>query len=190
MGKTTRQKLIEATFEEVYQNGYHGTGLTQILKRAEVNKGSMYHIFKSKKEMVLAVIDEILEPRIMDKYGSILDAKSHFMEKTFAVLYDREGFDFVKGCPLNNLVQELSPTDEDFKIKLEELYFKFENILELIIKKAVEVDGLEVEDTKAFAVYFIAVVEGAISTGKKSQSEIYYTTVIKELEKTIKSMYK
>ena len=189
MEKTTREKLLEAAFEEVYQNGYHGTGLTQILKRAGVNKGSMYHIFKSKKEMMLAVVDEVLEPRLEEKYGRIKDEKKNFMEKTFAVLYERSGFDFVKGCPLNNLVQELSPVDIDFKIKLEQLYFKFENILEEIIQKAVETDGLKVEDTKAFAVFFLAAVEGAISTGKKSQSEEHYTLVIKELEKIIKNMY-
>jgi len=189
MEKTTREKLIEATFEEVYQNGYHGTGLTQILKRAGVNKGSMYHIFKSKKEMVLAVIDEVLEPRLIQGYGSIVEQNNNFMEETFKVLYNRKEFDFIKGCPLNNLVQELSPTDKDFKIKLEQLYFKFENILEEILKKAVEIDGLKIDDTKSFAVYFIAVIEGAISTGKKSQSELYYTQVINELEKTIKKLY-
>ena len=189
MEKTTREKLIEATFEEVYQNGYHGTGLTQILKRAGLNKGSMYHIFKSKKEMLLAVIDEVLEPRIMDRYTPILEKKNNFLEETFKILYDRKEFDFIKGCPLNNLVQELSPTDEEFKLKLEQLYFKFENILEEIIKKAVEVDGLKVNDTKAFALYFIAVIEGAISTGKKSQKELYYKQVIQELEKTVKNLY-
>lgn len=189
MELTTKEKLIEATFEEVYQNGYHGTGLTQILTRAGVNKGSMYHIFKSKKEMVLAVIDEMLEPRIINKYGSILNEKNNFMKKTFEVLYNREGFDFTKGCPLNNLVQELSPIDKDFKNKLEQLYFKFENILENIIQKAIEIDGLKVDDPKAFSVYFIAVVEGAISTGKKSQNEFYYKQVIQELEKTIQKLY-
>jgi len=189
MEKTTREKLIEATFEEVYQNIYHGTGLTQILTRAGVNKGSMYHIFKSKKEMVLAVIDEVLEPRIMDKYSIVLNEKEKFMEKTFEIFYDRQEFDFTKGCPLNNLVQELSPTDEEFKQKLEELYIKFENILERIIKKAIEIDGLKVDDSRAFSIFLLAVLEGAISTGKKSQSEESYKLVIKELEKIIKNMY-
>lgn len=153
MEQTTRQKLIQATFEEVYLNGYHGTGLTQILKRAKVNKGSMYHIFKSKKEMVLAVIEEVLEPQIMNKYGIILAKNSNYMEETFSMLLGLQNYDFIKGCPLNNLVQELSPTDEDFKIKLEELYTKFEGILEQIIIKAVKTDGLKVEDTKAFAIF-------------------------------------
>lgn len=189
MEKTTREKLIQATFEEVYQNGYHGTGLNQILNKAGLNKGSMYHIFKSKKDMLLAVIDEVLEPRIMDKYGEILKQNSNYMEKTFDILLGIQGYDFIRGCPLNNLVQELSPTDEEIKIKLEELYFKFENIFEQIIKKAVEVDGLKVKDTKAFAIFCIACIEGAISTGKKSQDRIYYEQVIKQLQNIVKTMY-
>lgn len=189
MQKTTRQKLIEATFQEIYQNGYNGSGLTQILKSAGVNKGSMYHIFKSKKEMLLAVIDEILEPRLLEKYGYILNQKNNFMQKTFELLKDETEYDYIRGCPLNNLVHELSANDKEFKEELEKLYFKFENILEKVIKKAIEVDGLKVDDAKSFAIYFIAVLQGALTTAKKSQDRAYYELVINELEKTVKSLY-
>lgn len=189
MQNTTRQKLLQATFQEIYQNGYNGSGLTQILKSAGVNKGSMYHIFKSKKEMLLAVIDEILEPRLLEKYGSIVDEKNNFMQKTFELLKDDSEYDFIRGCPLNNLVHELSANDKEFKEKLEKLYFKFENILEEIIKKAIEIDGLKVENPNSFAIYFIAVIQGALSTAKKSQDRAYYKLVIDELEKTVKKLY-
>jgi TetR/AcrR family transcriptional repressor of nem operon len=46
----------------VYTNGYNGTSMSMILEECNIPKGSLYHYFKSKKEMVLAVIKERLAP--------------------------------------------------------------------------------------------------------------------------------
>ena len=62
---TTQEKLLNATFEEVYQHGYHGTGLSAILKNANVNKGSMYHLYKSKKELMLDVIEKVIKKELI-----------------------------------------------------------------------------------------------------------------------------
>lgn len=51
-----REKLLEVAFDEIYHNGYNGTSIDKILKKASKNKGSMYHFFKSKKELILAVL--------------------------------------------------------------------------------------------------------------------------------------
>lgn len=56
----TREKLLDITFEEVYIHGYAATSVDTILKKAGITKGSMYHHFKSKKELVLAMIEERL----------------------------------------------------------------------------------------------------------------------------------
>ena len=53
-----REKLLEVSFNEFYQNGYSSTSIDKILKQASMNKGSMYHFFKSKKELGLAVVNE------------------------------------------------------------------------------------------------------------------------------------
>jgi TetR/AcrR family transcriptional repressor of nem operon len=43
--ETTRDKLINATFDEVFSHGYQGASLCDILAKAGVHKGSMYHFF-------------------------------------------------------------------------------------------------------------------------------------------------
>jgi len=52
--ENTREKLIEATYEEVYSHGYQGASLSNILSNANVHKGSMYHFFKNKKNLYFA----------------------------------------------------------------------------------------------------------------------------------------
>jgi len=43
--QTTRDKLLDITFEEVYIHGYTATSVDTILQKASVPKGSMYHHF-------------------------------------------------------------------------------------------------------------------------------------------------
>jgi len=62
--QSTRDKLLDITFEEVYIHGYAATSVDAILKKTQVPKGSMYHHFKSKKELVLAMVEERLFPKM------------------------------------------------------------------------------------------------------------------------------
>ena len=179
----TRDKLLQATFEEVYQHGYHGARLQQILKRAgNVNKGSMYHFFKSKKDMTLAVIDEIITPNLINKFAPLALTEKDVMNTFFDSLQEC-GFDFNKGCPMNNLIQELSPIDEDFKQALEKTYTKYEFLLEEIVKQAMIKDGLNIENSKNFAAFILICIEGGLGASKKSQDRVYYDNAMKELRK-------
>lgn len=39
--QTSRDKLLDVTFEEIYKYGYSGAGTASIFKKADVPKGSM-----------------------------------------------------------------------------------------------------------------------------------------------------
>ena len=78
--KDTRSLLLEITFEEVYTNGYQGASVLKILKKAGLNKGSMYHFFENKKEMVLAAIRERTKEVFGTKYEDVLNQHSLYLE--------------------------------------------------------------------------------------------------------------
>ena len=59
----TRQRLVSTARELFYSQGYHATGVQQILRAAEVNSGSLYHFFGGKEDLLLAVLDEYVEAR-------------------------------------------------------------------------------------------------------------------------------
>lgn len=182
----TKEKLLLVTFEEIYVNGYYSTSIDKILKKAKMNKGSMYHFFKSKKELVLAVIDAHVYDYIDKKYCAILDVNDNYLEAMFTVLKKRDTFNFTCGCRLNSLVQELSHQDEDFKIALERVYFRFEKILEEVLQKAMDNKELSHPNIKSLAVYVVASIEGCLSTAKKSQNGDIYGDCIGELELYLK----
>ena len=65
----TRDRLIEAARELFYVQGYEATSVAEILERAGVHSGSLYHLFESKRHLLLAVLDqyrELLQPLLID----------------------------------------------------------------------------------------------------------------------------
>ena len=144
---SSRDKLLDVAFDEIYHNGYTATSIDKILKQASMNKGSMYHYFKSKKELGLAVVNEKVNSYIEDKYSVLLKYEENICDELMKLIKNRNNFDFTCGCKLNNLMQELSPIDEDFKIALEKVYLRFENIIEEVLIKAIKKGEIKHNDT-------------------------------------------
>jgi TetR/AcrR family transcriptional repressor of nem operon len=55
--KSTRDHLIDVGVGLMHRNGYNATGLSDILKAADVPKGSFYHHFGSKEDFAAAALE-------------------------------------------------------------------------------------------------------------------------------------
>ncbi len=103
----TRDRLIDAARELIWVQGYEATSVAEILKKAEVNSGSLYYYFKSKENLLLAVLDrykELLWPVVI---GPAFAGVSDPIERIFGILEGyRQGLIytvFTGGCPIGNL---------------------------------------------------------------------------------------
>ncbi len=178
----SKEKLLLVTFEEIYEFGYYSSSIDKILKKAKLNKGTMYHYFKSKKELVLSVIDVHVAGYMDKKYGKILETNDNYISSMFKVLNNLDSFNFTYGCRLNSLVQELSHQDNDFKLSLERIYFSFEGTIQKVLQNAIINKEIKHNNVKDLAIYVVSVIEGALSSAKKSQDGKYFTCAIKQLE--------
>ena len=63
MGRTSdaRDRLIQAAKDLTYARGYTAVGIKDICEEAGVQKGSFYHFFPTKRDLLLAVIDAHVE---------------------------------------------------------------------------------------------------------------------------------
>lgn len=184
----SREKLLDVAFDEIYHNGYYATSVDKILKSAKMNKGSMYHFFKSKKELGLAVVNERVTHYIEEKYGVLLQYDKNIIEELLRLIKDRRKFDFITGCKLNNFIQELSSKDIEFKSALEIVYFRFEQIIEEVLKKAIQNGEIKHDNVKALAIYVVASIEGCLITAKKSHSADMFQDCISQLEYFLNSL--
>jgi TetR/AcrR family transcriptional regulator, transcriptional repressor for nem operon len=187
---SSRDKLLDVAFDEIYHNGYAATSVDKILKQANMNKGSMYHFFKSKKELTLAVINERINLYTETKYSTLLNYDENIIDEIMSLLKQRGGFDFRLGCKLNNLVQELSPKDKDFKEALEKVYLRFESIIKEALDKAVKNKEINHNDTRALSMYIVASIEGCLGTAKKSQDGQVFYDCLSQLDLFLNSLKK
>ena len=60
-GIQRKREIIETAFNLFVQNGYERTSVQQIIDTLGISKGTFYHHFKSKDDLLDAVISDILE---------------------------------------------------------------------------------------------------------------------------------
>ena len=173
----TREKLLDITFDEVYIHGYTATSVDTILKKAGIPKGSMYHHFKGKKELVLAMVQERLFPKMelffdfkRKEGATVTDA----LRGTFAGMSKNKPL-ITYGCPLYRLMVELSPVDETFDTLLSTRVVQMQDNLALLLQKGIE-DG-EFKDTlltKDFATYILESTWGVLSLSPSLSSSKHF----------------
>lgn len=185
----TREKILDIVFMLVYINGYNGTSISMILKECGIPKGSLYHYFKSKKAIVLAVLKERIKPKMdefykLDKIDGangidiIIDAILKVAQKEQLVL---------NGCPLNRLNQEMSPVDKEFE---KEITLQYNNIKEKI---KTLLDDSKLKDnvnTKSLAEHVIQSLWGALSLNPSQSSVSSYLDSVSHIINYLQSLKK
>ena len=173
---TTREKIINSAYKLFYEKGFNGTSIDDILKDAGLNKGSLYHLFKSKKEVLLAVIEEKIAYNLKEKYKEIPTSSNPlaYLEER---LLTTDSFDFKHGCALNNLVQEMSPVDADIAKALLKVYQDLEHSYYLALRDT----SLNDTEKKAHSKMMLATVEGAIMAAKAAQDKATYTEIVTQM---------
>src|SRR5215472_11816939 len=80
----TRKALLQAAFQEIYRAGFQAASLDNILSKAGVTKGALYHHFSSKQELGYAVVDELLREEILDRWVRSLEKAENPIDGLFA----------------------------------------------------------------------------------------------------------
>ncbi|MCH8808164.1 MAG: TetR/AcrR family transcriptional regulator [Planctomycetes bacterium] len=169
----TRERLIVAAMGLVRAQGYHATSMAQILKAAQANSGSLYYFFKTKKDLLLAVLDrytELLWPTVIQP---AFDRVSDPIERIFAIL---DGYrqmllstDFKLGCPIGDLALELGDSDPAAR---EKIALNFRNWCEAIERCLEDGAGSLPNgiDRAAMAQFILSVMEGGVMQARAHRS--------------------
>ena len=111
-----REKLLDQGVQMLMDQGYHGTGIKEILDTVQVPKGSFYNYFGSKEEFAAEAITHYIEPFIdrltahlqTPQINGLTALKNYYTE----LISEIEQADFKGGCLLGNLMGEMGDTSE------------------------------------------------------------------------------
>jgi TetR/AcrR family transcriptional repressor of nem operon len=157
--------LLDETFEHNYRYGYAGSSTAKILKEAGVPKGSMYHHFSSKKEMVMAMIKERLIPKVedffdfrMQKGASAGEIITHTINKIA-----KNRMLLAHGCPLHRLMFEMGSLDQDIAALCQKEFETLTKNLAKVIAYGIKRGEFVEEDPLKLAAFIITATWGLLS---------------------------
>jgi TetR/AcrR family transcriptional repressor of nem operon len=138
----TRQKLLDAAFCEIHRQGFQAASIANILQDTGLTKGALYHHFPTKRDLGLAVVDEVIHGRLEERIFRRLRDSERPVQALLQVIGDmaqnRDPAYVTLGCPLNNLMQEMSPLDAGFKERLNGILATWGRMVEDALRRGQE----------------------------------------------------
>ena len=175
-----RKEIIDAAFELMLSKGYEGTSIQDITDRINATKGLIYHYFGSKKDVAAAVIEEAIKPAYNEfwshTWNELYGGGGNPLENIIAVidkLYEKKGGEFSKtGCPLGNLILELSTKDIYLSRLTDEILLLWHVHIEKALLKAKE-KRIIAKDADLINIgnFIIAGVEGCVMLSKSKHNK-------------------
>jgi TetR/AcrR family transcriptional repressor of nem operon len=168
-----RDRLLHTAARLIHERGYTAVSVADICDAAGLKKGSFYHFFPSKLELVLETLD-----RYSAQYGEILDraldpalSAREQIGRMFGLLSDALFSNFrtcgvMRGCPLGNLALEMADRDPQIREKIEQIFGQWRTRFERVIRVGVERGEIPRVDAGRVAEAFVATAQGAILLAK------------------------
>tara|TARA_Y100000994_G_scaffold222015_1_gene202016 strand:- start:320 stop:913 length:594 start_codon:yes stop_codon:yes gene_type:complete len=180
----SKEQILEAAMKVFVKNGFSETRMEDIAENSGLSKGAIYHHYKSKKDLFLALID-FWEEYFFFKIFFNKDVES---KKSADLLRDMasdmiETFKNRKYILLAELeFWSLANHDEDVRAKTEALYIKLMKLIRTIISKGVSSNEFKKLDVDVAALSVMTSLQGviwfSIFQDKNISAEQYLNNVI------------
>lgn len=189
----TRDKILHSAFCEIHRQGFQAASIANILQDTGLTKGALYHHFPTKQALGLAVIDEVIAQRLEQLiFRPIRESERpvHALLDVIATINKKVPSDFVMlGCPLNNLMQEMSAIDQLFQQQLSGVLGIWQKTIEDALKRGQKAGEIRADvDYKAAALFVVSAWEGCIGVAKNMQSPKAFESCMKQLHVYVESL--
>jgi AcrR family transcriptional regulator len=101
MRQTKRDELVRKALETFYRNGFHATGMDLVAEESGVSKTSMYKHFRTKEDLILAVLrlrDENFRNWLFRRVDELAETPRAKLLAIFDALGEWFGEPGYKGC--------------------------------------------------------------------------------------------
>ncbi|STC97706.1 Toluene efflux pump ttgABC operon repressor [Chryseobacterium carnipullorum] len=191
--EATRLNILQKAFELIYAKGYQTTSVDEIIATTQVTKGAFYYHFKTKDEMGLAIINELLKNNFKSTFIEPLENTENPLESIYQLMYgilvENDLLKVEYGCPTANFTQEMAPWHLDFTKALNELAGQWENAMITCIENGKKTGTVKQNvNAKEIAVFVMSGYWGVRNLGKLENSKSVYIIYLKGLKTYFKSL--
>lgn len=167
---STREHIVEAADALIYRQGYEHTSFAHIAQAVQISRGNFYHHFKSKDEILAAVIEARLArtrqmlQRWEDEGSEPAQRIRSFIQLLLANKADIQRY----GCPVGTLCGELAKLGHPARAGANQLFTLFRGWL----RKQFALLGRE-RDADALAMHLLARSQGVAALANAFHDEAF-----------------
>jgi AcrR family transcriptional regulator len=112
--QSRRKTILDAALDVYTEVGYHEARISDIAKRAGIGKGTVYLYFPGKKELFLALIEDIAQNHLRDVIAAVKGVER--LNEKLRIIAERQFALFEARCDLTNLsIHEMVMADREFQ---------------------------------------------------------------------------
>jgi len=157
----TRQRMLDSAAELFHKQGYHATGLNQLVAAGGAPKGSLYFHFPGGKEQLAAEAIQQSAERLCDTLRTVVanspDVITGIENVVDALATSLDESDFQRGCPLATVALDASGESETIRQACADGYTSWHTLI---------AGALNSEKAGELATIVLAAVEGGLLLAK------------------------
>ncbi len=165
----TKEKLLQVGFDLIWDSSYGSVSVDDICKRAGINKGSFYHFFPSKADLVVEAYEEHWKEkrptldRIFSSQATPLERIHNWCQYMYDVQKEKaDEYGHVCGCPFASVGSEIATVDEKIRCKSEQLMNACSKYVESAIADAIREGSVSVKNPVAASLTIQSVLLGML----------------------------
>ncbi len=182
--KTTRDHIIEAADQLFYRRGYEHTSFSDIADAVQISRGNFYYHFKSKDEILDAVIEaRLANTRKMLEQWEIEGEQPADRIRSFIHLLVANRAKIKRyGCPVGTLCSELAKLNHTSQAEANRLFTLFRTWL----RRQFELLGRKT-DADALAMHLLARSQGVATLANAFHDEKFIEQEVKQMYEWLRS---
>lgn len=171
-GQQTQEKILSATLDLIEQQGFHNTGLQQIIKASGAPKGSLYFHFPDGKDQIIALAlgqgTELIRSMIEHAF-TMADSVQQGVGWLFDGLSARlQGSEYTKGCPVTTVALEVGEEHPSVQSACKAAFDQWQ----ATIGRGLQTKGMPPELADSEAALILSQLEGALMLARVRRCRI------------------
>ena len=184
-GQKVQQTIVDAANRLFYQRGFNRTSFSDIADEAGVPRGNFYYYFKSKEEILAAVIQSRMDSieSMLDEWQRQIELPRDRLKRYVQILVNDEQDVLRYGCPMGSLNMELAKTQLALQSSARRMFDLFADWLQRQFEQLGK--GRE---SRALALRLLAGTQGIALLGNAYNNSGFLESEVDRLKRWIDSL--
>lgn len=178
-GDALRQRIVAAADLLFYEQGYENTSFSDIADAVEISRGNFYYHFKSKDDILSAVLEARLEDIhvMLDEWQTQYPDPKQRIVHYIDILTTNQHNVTKHGCPVGSLCTELAKLSHDMHDEATDMFILFRDWLSTQFRQL----GQK-RNAKQLAMHLLARAQGIASIANAFEDKKFLQNEVKNLK--------